>query len=150
MVLSLLLGSLMRPFVLAEPPAPVRCVALGNQPFLVEIAATTAQRQRGLQFRNALGANQGMLFSFQTPQPLSFWMKDCKIALDLLFFRHGVLVDYVDAAPPCRAQETCPIYTSKVPADTVIELNAGTRRNHRFGLNTRLFECSAPMSRPVP
>lgn len=146
----MLLGSLMRPFVLAQPPMQTQCITLDGRPFYVEIATTAEQRQRGLQFREALAANQGMLFSFHRPQPLSFWMKDCKIALDLLFFRRGVLVDYVDAAPPCRAQKTCPIYTSKASADTVVELNAGTRRNNGLGLNTRLSNCVAPMSRSAP
>lgn len=125
------------------PPFQTHCITINSESFRVEIAETPAQKQKGLQHRTSLADNAGMVFPYEHPEQLTFWMKDCKIALDLLFFRNGVLVDFVDAAPPCTdALGQCPLYTSKVPADCVVELKAGTRKKYHWGLNTPLSGCS--------
>jgi hypothetical protein len=59
--------------------------AKGVARFTVEIADTDATRERGLMFRKSLGAHEGMLFDFQTPQSVSFWMKNTYIPLDMVF-----------------------------------------------------------------
>ena len=57
----------------------------GVHRFEVEIADTEASRERGLMFRKILAADRGMLFDFKTPQPVSFWMKNTLISLDMVF-----------------------------------------------------------------
>lgn len=57
----------------------------GVRRFEVEIADTEASRERGLMFRKVLAADRGMLFDFKTPQPVSFWMKNTLIPLDMVF-----------------------------------------------------------------
>jgi uncharacterized membrane protein (UPF0127 family) len=59
--------------------------AKGVARFTVEIADTDATRERGLMFRKSLGPHEGMLFDFQTPQSVSFWMKNTYIPLDMVF-----------------------------------------------------------------
>ncbi|ATS18129.1 DUF192 domain-containing protein [Synechococcus sp. PCC 6717] len=90
----------------------------------LEVARTPAQQQLGLMFRSQLAANRGMLFPVSPPQVASFWMKNCLIALDLIFIRSGQVVAIVADAPPCQTQE-CPTYESGVPVDYVLELAAG-------------------------
>ena len=51
----------------------------------VELALTTEQRSRGLMFRDALAPFTGMLFDFGPPQPVSMWMMNTRIPLDMLF-----------------------------------------------------------------
>src|SRR3546814_8483646 len=53
--------------------------------FDVELATTPAQRAQGLLHRENLAPDAGMLFLFDQAQPLSFWMKNTLIPLDMLF-----------------------------------------------------------------
>lgn len=57
----------------------------GQARFAVEIADTAAERARGLMFRKDLPQSSGMLFLYEHPQPLSFWMKNTLIELDMIF-----------------------------------------------------------------
>jgi hypothetical protein len=51
----------------------------------VEIADTPAKREMGLQYRNDLADDQGMLFLFSSEEVLTFWMKNTPIPLDMIF-----------------------------------------------------------------
>ncbi|KIC42827.1 hypothetical protein RA27_05690 [Ruegeria sp. ANG-R] len=53
--------------------------------FDVELAVTPQERSRGLMFRESLPSRSGMLFIFDPPQPVSFWMKNTLIPLDIIF-----------------------------------------------------------------
>ncbi|MEP2030008.1 MAG: DUF192 domain-containing protein [Paracoccaceae bacterium] len=57
----------------------------GQARFSVEIADTAEERARGLMFRESLPQSSGMLFIYEYPQPLSFWMKNTLIELDMIF-----------------------------------------------------------------
>jgi uncharacterized protein len=67
-----------------------------------------------------------MLFTFDPPQPVSFWMKNTKIPLDMIFLQGGKVIAIVAEAPPCTTTP-CPTYgpDQPVPIDQVIELRGG-------------------------
>jgi uncharacterized membrane protein (UPF0127 family) len=54
-------------------------------PVRVELARTDSERERGLMYRNHLDPDAGMLFLFPRPAPLSFWMRNTLIPLDMVF-----------------------------------------------------------------
>lgn len=54
-------------------------------PFTMEIAVSMAQREYGLMFRTEMPADHGMIFDFQTPQPVRMWMENTVLPLDMLF-----------------------------------------------------------------
>ncbi|WP_010139754.1 DUF192 domain-containing protein [Oceanicola sp. S124] len=58
----------------------------GVQAFRVEIADDLAEQQQGLMYRESMALSQGMLFVYDSPRPLSFWMRNTLIPLDILFF----------------------------------------------------------------
>jgi uncharacterized membrane protein (UPF0127 family) len=92
-----------------------------------ELATTVETRTRGLMERPALPANQGMLFIFEASQPLSFWMFNTRIPLDIIFADERRRIIAIHAAvPPCQPPRRCPTYSSNGPAQFVLEVNGGT------------------------
>lgn len=90
----------------------------------LEVAKTPLQQAMGLMYRPALPDNRGMLFSFSSPQPVSFWMKNVPVPLDMVFLRGGKIQAIASAVPPCES-EPCPTYGPNTSIDQVIELRAG-------------------------
>lgn len=111
-------------------------VVLKGQPITVELAQTRTQWQQGLMNRSYLEPGHGMLFVGQKSKPMSFWMKNTLIPLDILFFdKDWRLVGLHQDVPPCTTP-TCPSYSSPLPAQHVLELNAG----HAAKLGVNLWD----------
>lgn len=101
-------------------------VELGGQRYKVEVADDDAERARGLMFRDQLAPGTGMIFLHDRQEPQAYWMKNTKIALDILYFDNArKLVAQQRDVPPCSAGNACPSYPSNAPARYVLELNAG-------------------------
>lgn len=107
-------------------------ICFGQNCFIAEVAKTQAQRTRGLMFRESLASNEAMLFIFETPDTHSFWMKNCKIPLDIIWLDENYKV--VAISPnnqPCprgaspELAEGCPSINPGVLAKYVLEINAG-------------------------
>lgn len=99
-------------------------------PVQVEIADTPEEQAKGLMGRTDLREGHGMLFIFEQEQPLSFWMKNTLIPLDILYF--SAIGEFVSATTmtPCEA-DPCPSYPSTGPARYALELPAGfLEKNH--------------------
>lgn len=104
---------------------------IGAATIQLEVAQTPQQKSLGLMYRSTLPDDRGMLFTFSPPQASKFWMKNCRIALDMVFLRQGQIIDIVVDAPPCL-QEPCPLYGPEQAFDQVIELRGG--RSTELGL----------------
>ena len=131
LVLGLLAGLVMgsAPALALDPGELLIETPAGQHRFTVELAATPSERSRGLMFRRAMQPDHGMLFDFQAPQPVAFWMKNTPLPLDMLFIDEaGVIVQI--AADTVPYSET-PI-PSEQPIRAVLELNAGTAK--RLGI----------------
>lgn len=57
----------------------------GSESFTVEVADDAAERAQGLMFRETMDPGQGMLFVYESPRSVSFWMKNTLIPLDMIF-----------------------------------------------------------------
>lgn len=75
--------------------------AKGDQTFNIEVVDTPESRAKGLMFRTELAPDAGMLFDFHESRPVSFWMQNTLIPLDMLFVRHdGTIANiHVNARP---------------------------------------------------
>jgi uncharacterized membrane protein (UPF0127 family) len=102
-------------------------VELKGKRYAVEIADDPAERERGLMFRDELPEGHGMLFIHDREEDQSYWMKNTKIPLDILYFGHDRrLVSMQQHVPPCSLGDQCPPFPSTDPALYVLELNGGT------------------------
>jgi uncharacterized protein len=97
---------------------------MAGQRIMLEVARTPQQQAMGLMYRTSLADNRGMLFAFNPPQPVNFWMKNTLIPLDMVFLRNGEVKAIAANVPPCTATP-CPTYGADVPIDQVIELRGG-------------------------
>ena len=97
--------------------------------FRVWIADTPASRSRGLMFVPELAADRGMLFLFDPPQFVSFWMRNTYVSLDLLFVAADGRI--VNIAERTRPLSTDPI-ESVAPVTGVLEVVAGTAQRLRI------------------
>jgi hypothetical protein len=89
--------------------------------FTVEVAATPEQQERGLMFCRSVGPDRGMIFPYDPPQDVSFWMKNTLIPLDIIFIRSdGTIVRITHA----KALDETPLPSGE-PVGAVLEIRAG-------------------------
>lgn len=97
---------------------------IGGQAIQLEVARTRSEQAMGLMHRPSLPDDRGMLFAFNPPMVVGFWMKNVKINLDMVFLYRGQVQHIAANVPPCQA-DPCPLYGPRVPIDQVIELRGG-------------------------
>jgi uncharacterized membrane protein (UPF0127 family) len=90
--------------------------------FTVELVDTPETRAQGLMYRQELADDAGMLFDFLEERPVSFWMRNTFIPLDMLFIgSDGVIrTIHVNAIP--HDPTSIP---SQVPVQFVLEIPGG-------------------------
>ncbi len=93
--------------------------------FDIELATTDTERERGLMYRREMGAYNGMLFDFHREMPVSFWMKNTFIPLDLVFIAADGAVRHVHPNAVPFSTDTIP---SLHPVRGVLEINGGSAR----------------------
>ena len=128
-VLALLLAPLLAWAQAFEPLTIVTGSGARHQ-FQVEVARNDAERAQGLMYRRSLAPDRGMLFDFGRLEPVSMWMQNTYVSLDMLFIRPDATVARI-------AENTEPLSTRTIasgePVLSVLELVAGTAK--RLGLN---------------
>jgi len=113
-------------------------VELAGKTFRVGIADSSEEQALGLMFRDSMPADEGMIFIFPNEAPRSFWMKNTRIPLDIMYFDKDLKLVSISAdTPPCKVSR-CPSYPSIAPAQYVLELNAGTAASLGVGVGDKL------------
>ena len=122
-LLSLVVGCSEKSSPSASPSSslPTVRVQLGSKPFNLEVANNEETREYGLMRRDSMPADHGMIFVFDKPSNVSFYMKNTRIPLDIVF------VD--EAGGVISIKQMKPYDLSTTPADGqakwAIELNQG-------------------------
>jgi len=88
----------------------------------IEIADDNYQRAQGLMFRKSMPNTRGMLFTFETAEEQSFWMRNTYIPLDIVYINDKLEV--VSIQKNCATLNDTPLPSGK-PAQYVVEINAG-------------------------
>lgn len=88
------------PLAAGSADLPKRTLTIRGQQLIVEVASTPETRATGLMNRFSLQTDHGMLFVFEAPQPLAFWMKNTFIPLSIAFVdTRGRIVNIEDMRP---------------------------------------------------
>ena len=96
--------------------------ATGEHLFRAEVADTAAERARGLMYREHLDRDAGMLFIFEPPRRVGFWMKNTYISLDMIFAdASGTIVAIAERTEP----ETTASHGPDMAVAYVLEINGG-------------------------
>lgn len=110
-------------------------VTVDSQTFSVEIANDEAKREVGLSKKSSLGEKDGMLFIFPEKGKYSFWMRDMKFPIDIIYIDNDTIVDIyknIQAPKTDTPPSALPIYTSKADANYVLEVNAGASDKNKI------------------
>ena len=104
-------------------------VKVGDTDFLVELALTAEQQIQGLSGREVIGPGAGMLFVYEHESRYTFWMKEMRFPIDIVWIGADCkVVDVTLEAPPPepgQSLDQLPRYSPDTPAQYVLEINAG-------------------------
>ena len=116
----------------APTPTPLYTtptVVIGTVAFPVEVAVTAEQRQQGLSGRPALPSGTGMLFVFESPMPLQFWMRRMRFPLDFVWIGADCTIGEItrDVPPPPPGTDDSDLARISPQGDMqyVLEINVG-------------------------
>ncbi len=103
-----------------------------------ELAGSDEERAQGLMFREKINEDQAMLFLFEEAEIHSFWMKNMRFAIDILWLDGQKRIVHLEKrVPPC-SQEPCPTYVPAAAATFVLEVQAGFAEKHGLRLYDRI------------
>ncbi len=126
-------------FVFDKADVTVRRTDGSSLTIRAELADTPAKQARGLMFRTEMDETAGMLFDFGKPRPVTMWMANTPLSLDMLFFdKDGTINEIVGGTVPFSRERIASSFKSR----GVLELNAGAseRLNIKVGDRILLLE----------
>jgi len=107
----------------------------------VRVPVTLAAQTKGLGGVASLTDTDGMMWRYETPQMVSFWMKGMLIPLDFIWIRDGKVIGLTtDVQPPNETNEQLPIYTPPSDVDRVLEVRAGFTAAHEITIGSAVTE----------
>ena len=120
-------------------------VEVGSQLVWCELAADPTRRQNGLMHRVSMPDDVGMLFVFPQAILQGFWMKNCKISLDIAYIDdQGLIIDILKMEAPRPGQVYFPRYASSQPVRYALETNVGWFAKHGIQVGSRVTGFRGP------
>ncbi len=143
-MLETLLFVLLAMLPLDAPRSAVAVLPSGDE-FMVELAVTPEERRIGYMHRDQVGPSDGMLFLFGSDDIHGIWMKNCRVALDIIWLDQDFRVVHI--APdrqPCEPDGPCPSAYPFRPARYVLELAGGRAAETGLKAGDRVVVLSDP------
>jgi len=135
----------------AAPKPTLYSVKINNATWMVELAVTQQEQERGLAGRDSLPDGRGMLFLYDEPRVMEYWMKGCRIPLDIAFIdaNHKIVRIHTMACEPPEIRFKT--YSSDVPALYALEVPAGAFAKAGVKVDdTVTFDPNIPVTAKAP
>lgn len=110
-------------------PEPDAWVTIRDARVATEVVRTPEERARGLGGRDSLAWGDGMLFPYEQPGFLAFWMKDMRFSIDIVWIRAGRITEIAHRVP-WSPEGPGPTLRPRELADAVLEVPAGYAEAH--------------------
>ncbi len=108
---------------------PTIPLVVGGRKIVAEVARAPAEMATGLMWRFSLRPDHGMLFVYDQPRHMSFWMKNTFIPLSIAFIdADGRILNIEDMAP-----QTDQLHWSRAPGVYALEMRKGWFADQRIG-----------------
>jgi len=95
--------------------------ANGVHRFTIEVARTPRQQEIGMMYRRSVAPDRGMIFPYDPPQNVAFWMQNTLIPLDMIFIRADGRIARIATAKPLDLTSV----PSGEPVAAVLEIRGG-------------------------
>ncbi|MDQ4066497.1 MAG: DUF192 domain-containing protein [Thermoproteota archaeon] len=106
-------------------------VTMNGLVLVADIAATDEQRTKGLSVKDRLGENEAMLFVFDNEAEHTFWMKNMKFPIDIIWLDSDKTIVHIEHnLQPCSFELLCPTYKPNVESLYVLETVGGFAEKH--------------------
>lgn len=107
-------------------------IEINDKKYTVEVAYTEEEKERGLQTVSELPDDVGMLFVYDEPQEVSFWMQDVAISLDIIFINEDWEVISVITGEP---NDETPLTEDNVQYVLEVNANSGIKKGDEIDLS---------------
>ena len=112
-----------------------RALRVGSYPITAEVAASPEQQKVGLMHRQSLDPDCGMLFCYDEPQELSFWMRDTHVPLSIAFIDGEGRIESIRDMDPHDDSHV----TSGRPCRWALETNRGWFMERNIGIGSKIL-----------
>jgi uncharacterized membrane protein (UPF0127 family) len=120
-------------------------VTVNGLVLVTDISVTNEQRTKGLSEKDDLAENEAMLFVFGSEAKHTFWMKDMKFPIDIIWIDSEKTIVHIEHnLQPCASGVLCPTYKPDDDSLYVLETVGGFAEKYGIVKGTRVeFELKA-------
>ncbi|MFL6491060.1 MAG: DUF192 domain-containing protein [Nitrososphaera sp.] len=114
-------------------------VTVNGVVLVADISASNEQRTKGLSIKDSLAENEAMLFVFDNEGEYTFWMKDMKFPIDIIWIDSNKTVVHIEHnLQPCDYGFLCPTYKPGQDSLYVLETVGGFAQKHDVVQGTQI------------
>ncbi|MFZ2522653.1 MAG: DUF192 domain-containing protein [Minisyncoccia bacterium] len=114
-------------FFATQPDYGKLKVFVGGKEFIVRVADTKDEREKGLSGTPSLPLGEGMLFVFSGSNNYGFWMKDMQYPIDIVWIGEDLKITHIEKS---LSPDTYPkVYYPLKPSRYVLEVSSGQSDN---------------------
>ncbi len=115
-------------------------VMIKNLRIYVDLAITSQEKSKGLSVKESLKENEGMLFVFDNPRKHSFWMKDMKFPIDIIWISQQNKIIHIERnLQPCIIFLFCKSYIPNSEALYVLEVVANFTDKNNINIGDTVY-----------